>query len=112
MRSRPCGDTWEPQVLEKLIKRHAQVNAHLKAQGKKKGYVICALTDDFADSSEKVMHSSTNVLTSLLVRGCHLGCLLVMKAKAKSFDSNNYDKLLVGSVLAAQISCRKGPVAG
>ena len=33
-------DTWEPQVLEKIIKRHAKVNAHLKAQVKKKGYVI------------------------------------------------------------------------
>ena len=38
-------DTWEPQVLEKLIKRHAKVNAHLKAQGKKKGFVICVLVN-------------------------------------------------------------------
>ena len=30
--------------------------------------------DDFADQGEKVMHSSTNVLTSLFVRGRHLGC--------------------------------------
>ena len=28
--------------------------------------------DDFADQGEKVMHSSTNVLTSLFVRGRHL----------------------------------------
>ena len=67
-------DTWDPQVLEKLIKRHAKVNAHLKAQGKKKEYVICALIDDFADQGEKVMHSATNVLMSLFVRGRHLGC--------------------------------------
>ena len=67
-------DTWEPQILEKLIKRHSKVNAHLKAQGKKKGFVICVLVDDFADQGEKVMHSSTNVLTSLFVRGRHLGC--------------------------------------
>ena len=37
--------TWEPAVLEKLIKRHSKVNAHLKAQGKKKGYVICVLVN-------------------------------------------------------------------
>ena len=37
--------TWEPQILEKLIKRHSKVNAHLKAQGKKKGYVICVLVN-------------------------------------------------------------------
>jgi hypothetical protein len=80
-------DTWEPQILEKLIKRHAKVNAHLKAQGKKKGYVICCLCDDFADQGEKVMHSSTNVLTSLFVRGRHLGCacwLLTQKLKVLS----------------------------
>ena len=79
--------TWEPQVLEKLIQRHAKVNAHLKQQGKKKGYVICCLVDDFADQGEKVMHSATNVLTSLFVRGRHLGCacwLLTQKLKVLS----------------------------
>ena len=30
-------DSWQPQVLKKLIKRHSNVNAHLNAQGKKKG---------------------------------------------------------------------------
>jgi hypothetical protein len=53
--------TWEPQVLEKLIKRHAKVNAHLKAQGKKKGYVICCLVDDF--SQTRVKKSCTAQLT-------------------------------------------------
>ena len=66
--------TWEPEVLEKLIKRHSKVNAHLKAQGKKKGYVIAAIVDDVADSGDKVMHSPTSVLTSLFVRGTHLEC--------------------------------------
>ena len=78
---------WEPKTLEQLISRHSKVNAHLKAQGKKKGYVICALIDDFADSGDKVMHSSTNVLTSLFVRGRHLGCacwLLTQKLKVLS----------------------------
>ena len=68
-------------------KVYAKVNAHLKAQGKKKGYVICALIDDFADSGDKVMHSSTNVLTSLFVRGRHLGVscwLLTQKLKVLS----------------------------
>ena len=79
--------TWERQISEKLMARHAKVNAHLKAQGKKKGYVICCLVDDFADQGEKVMHSSTNVLTSLFVRGRHLGCccwLLTQKLKVLS----------------------------
>ena len=67
-------DTWEPQILEKLIKRHSKVNAHLEAQGKKKGFVCCVLVDDFADQGERVMHSSTNVLTSLFCRERHVGC--------------------------------------
>ena len=67
-------DTWEPAVLEKLIERHKKVNAHLKAKQQKKGFVILVLVDDFADQGEKVMHSSTNILTSLFVRGRHLGC--------------------------------------
>ena len=64
---------WEPKILEKLIARHSKVNAHLKRQGKKKGYVICVLVDDYADAGDKVLHNSTNVLTSLFVRGRHLG---------------------------------------
>ena len=40
----------------------------------KKGYVCLVLVDDFADQGERVMHSSTNILTSLFVRGRHLGC--------------------------------------
>jgi len=65
--------TWEPEVLEKLIARHAKVNAHMKDQKRKRGFTALALVDDFADAGEKVMHSSTNVLTSLFVRGRHLG---------------------------------------
>ena len=37
--------TWEPQIIEKIIKRHSKVNSHLKAQGKKKGFVICVLVN-------------------------------------------------------------------
>ena len=47
--------------------------AWAKAKAKKKGYVILCLVDDWADSRDKVMHSSTKVLTSLFVRGRHLG---------------------------------------
>ena len=45
------------------------------------------LVDDFADAGEKVMHSSTNILTSLFVRGRHLGCacwLLTQKLRVVS----------------------------
>ena len=45
-------DSWQPQVLEKLIKRHSKVNAHLKAQGKKKGYVICVLVNHCQQQGE------------------------------------------------------------
>ena len=30
-------DTWEPQILEKLIERHKKVNAHLKRKSIRKG---------------------------------------------------------------------------
>ena len=66
-------DRWEPDTLE-IIERHKKVNAHLKAKQHKKGYVILVLIDDFADQCDKVMHRSTNILTSLFVRGRHLGC--------------------------------------
>ena len=45
------------------------------------------LIDDFADQGDKVMHSSTNILTSLFVRGRHLGCacwLLTQKLRVVS----------------------------
>ena len=79
--------TWEPAILEKLISRHQKVNAYLKAKKQKKGYTMLALVDDFADAGDKVMHSSTNVLTSLFVRGRHSGCaawLLTQKQRVLS----------------------------
>ena len=48
--------------------------------------MLC-LVDDFADAEEKVMHSSNNILTSLFVRGRHLGCacwLLTQKLRVVS----------------------------
>ena len=80
-------DEWKPEVLEKLIERHKRVNAYLKAKKQKRGYCICVIVDDFADAGEKVMHSSTNILTSLFVRGRHLGCacwLLTQKLRVVS----------------------------
>ena len=65
---------WKPDKLEELIERHKKVNAYLKAKKQRKGFCICVLVDDFADAGERVMHSSTNVLTSLFVRGRHTGC--------------------------------------
>ena len=46
-------DTWEPEILEKLIERHKKVNQYLKAKKQKKGHVILCLADDFADAGEK-----------------------------------------------------------
>ena len=43
--------------------------------------------DDFADAGEKVMHNSTNILTSLFARGRQLGCacwLLTQKLRVVS----------------------------
>ena len=98
--------TWEPQILEKLIKRHAKVNAHLKAQGKRKGFVIATIVDDFADSGDRVMHSSTNVLTSLFVRGRHLGCacwLLTQKNRVVSLICRtNYCWMLIWRLRSAK----------
>ena len=98
--------TWEPHILEKLIKRHSKVNAHLKGQGKKKGYVICVLVDDWADSGDKVMHSSTNILTSLFVRGRHLGCacwLLTQKNRVVSLICRtNYCWMLIWRLRSAK----------
>ena len=48
---------------------------------------MLTLVDDFADAGEKVMHSSTNILTSLFVRGRHLWCaglLLTQKLRVVS----------------------------
>ena len=98
--------TWEPGILEKLIARHSKVNAHLKAQGKKKGYVILFLIDDFADQGDKVMHSSTHVLTSLFVRGRHLGCacwLLTQKLRVISLIARvNFCWMLVWKLRSAK----------
>ena len=66
-------DTWEPEILEKLIERHKKVNAHLKAKKHKQGYCMLVLVDDVADVGDRVMRSSTNILTSLSVRGRHVG---------------------------------------
>ena len=70
-----------------MIERHKKVNQYLKAKKQKTGFCILVLVDDFADAGDKVMHSSTNVLTSLFVRGRHTGCacwLLSQKTRAIS----------------------------
>ena len=98
--------TWDPQILEKLIKRHSKVNAHLKAQGKKRGFVICVLVDDFADQGDKVLHSSINVLTFCFVRGRHLGCccwLLTQKNRVVSLICRtNYCWMLIWRLCSAK----------
>ena len=66
-------DTWGPQIIEKLIAKHRSVNQYLKAKKQKTGYCVLTLIDDFSDAGDKVMHNSTNVLTSLFVRGRHIG---------------------------------------
>ena len=48
---------------------------------------MLTLTDDFADQGDRAMHSSTHILTSLFVRGRHLGCacwLLTQKLRVIS----------------------------
>ena len=71
----------------------------LKKQGNKKGFCILILVDDFADAGDKVMHSSTNVLTSLFVRGRHTGCacwLLSQKLRVVSLLARtNFCYLLI-----------------
>ena len=55
--------------------------------------------DDWADAGDRVMHSSTNVLTSLFVRGRHTGCacwLLSQKARVISLIARtNFTFVLV-----------------
>ena len=80
-------DTWEPQIIEKLIAKHRSVNQYLKAKKQKTGYCVLTIIDDFSDAGDKVMHSSTNVLTSLFVRGRHIGAacwLLTQKLRVIS----------------------------
>ena len=70
---RMMRDTWEPEVLEKLIERHKKVKARQKAKKHKKGYATLVLVDDFADTGDRAMCSITNVLMSLFVRGVTWG---------------------------------------
>ena len=79
--------TWETQDLEKLIARHKKVNAHRKATEQKKGCVVIVLVADFADAGGKIMHSNTNTLTSLFVRGRHLGCACWMLTQKQCIAS-------------------------
>ena len=62
--------------------------------------------DDFADQGEKVMHSSTNVLTSLFVRGRHLGVscwLLTQKNRVVSLICRtNYCWMLIWRLRSAK----------
>ena len=74
MKNKPCGIHGNHRSWKQLIEQHKNVNAHLKAKKHMKGCAILCRIDDFADAGDKVMHSSTNILTSLYVRGRHLGC--------------------------------------
>ena len=59
----------------------------LKQRSKHEVFCVCVICDDFADQGDRVMHSSTNILTSLFVRGRHLGVacwMLTQKLKVIS----------------------------
>ena len=75
------------------------VNAHLKANKHKQGCVFLVHVDDFADAGDRAMHSSTHILTSLFVRGRHLGCacwLLTQKLRVVSlFCRTNFCWMLI-----------------
>ena len=84
----------------KLIERHKKVNAQLKHKKHKKGYVILCLVDDFADAGEKVMHSSTHVLTTLRVWASLGLCMLAVDSETASHQSHLPNERLLDARLA------------
>ena len=68
----PCFfDTWQPEALQAILDEQAAMVKWQKKQGYKKIHGICVVVDDFADD-ERVVHSNTNVLAMLFLRGRHL----------------------------------------
>ena len=55
-------NAWEPEILEKLIERHQNVKAHVKAKKRNRGFTMLVAADDWADYGDKVMHTLLNDL--------------------------------------------------
>ena len=68
----PCFfDTWRPEALKDILDTQAEMVAYQKKHKYKKLHGICVIVDDFADDPQ-VMHSSSNILSMLFMRGRHL----------------------------------------
>ena len=68
-----CHSEWDEPALKEIMNAQKEKIKHLKdAKSRKALPQICMIVDDFADRSD-IMHSASNILTTLFIRGRHVG---------------------------------------
>ena len=63
-------DHYDPEALANILEIQHKITKHMKDTGEKKLFQILIVIDDFADDP-KFVHSSSNLLNTLYVRGRH-----------------------------------------
>ena len=73
-------DEWDPEALKEILETQAAMVQYQKKHKYHKIHGICVIVDDFADDPT-VMHSSSNVLSMLFMRGRHLMCSTLLSTQ-------------------------------
>jgi hypothetical protein len=73
-------NSWEPEALQVILNTQAKMVEYQKKNKYKKIHGICVIVDDFADDPS-VMHSNSNLLSTLFMRGRHLMCSTILSTQ-------------------------------
>ena len=72
--------TWDEGQVRQVIQQHTEVTLLAKKMGNKQLHSILIVVDDFADMP-RVMHSPTNPLAQLFIRGRHAGISTIVSTQ-------------------------------
>ena len=90
-------DKWDPDALQAILDEQAAMVKYQKKAGFTKLHGILVCVDDFSDDPH-VMHSNTNLLAMLFLRGRHLACSTIIstqKFKATSTMLRSNAQMLI-----------------
>jgi hypothetical protein len=73
-------NSWDPAALQEILETQGKMVEYQKKNKYKKIHGICVIVDDFADDPQ-VMHSNSNLLSTLFMRGRHLMCSTILSTQ-------------------------------
>ena len=108
-------NSWDPEALQVILNTQAKMVEYQKKHKYKKIHGICVIVDDFADDPT-VMHSNSNLLSTLFMRGRCLMCSTILstqkyRAMATMIRTNAQFPIVFrsGTTRSCWLSSKKSP---